>query len=242
MKKWWVLLAIFAAIVILVVMIPARAYRLVLENHGTHLLATKGTIWYGSGNITAKGKNIGRLNWSFRPREIFAGKLTFKVTMQNQNIRLHGVINRGFTYTEFQGTTTLAQSLVNSILLPYEIHVEGEFEISDLSVKINDKRKVENLSGSVAWLGGTSRYRTNDETRVFEMPAVTGALSHVNGFAVLNTIDVKHEIPLIEARLQPDSGAFEIALTQQMIELSQMPWDSFTEASDIVLEVSRNLY
>ena len=242
MKRRWILLGIVAVVVTLVVLIPARAYSMILENYGTHLLATKGTIWYGSGNVTAAGKNIGRIQWNFRPKEIFAGRLAFKVSMQNQNIRLAGEINRGFTYTEFQGTTTLAQSLVNTVLLPYEIHVQGELEIKDLSVKISDKLQVESLTGSITWGGGISRYRTNDETRVFAMPAVSGELSQAEGFAVLNAYDLEHEIPLIEARLQPDSGLFEVALTQRMIELSQMPWQSAAESAEVILEVSRELY
>ena len=174
--------------------------------------------------------------------EIFAGRLAFKVTMQNQNIHLAGVINRGFSHTEFQGKTTLTQGLVNTILLPYEIRVEGEFEINDLSVKINDKRQVEFLTGSVTWEGGTSRYRSNDETRVFEMPAVKGELTHSDGVAVLDAHDSEHRIPLITARFQPDNGLFEVALTQHMLDLSQMPWGSTAESSAVVLEVARELY
>lgn len=241
-KRWWILLGIVTLVGILVVLIPARAYSVVLANYGTHLLDTKGTIWYGSGIVTAAGKNIGRLEWSFRPKEIFAGKLAFNVTMQNQNILLSGEMNRGFSYTEFQGSTTLGQALVNSVLLPYEIRVEGKFEISNLAVKINDKGQVNNLSGSVTWEGGTSRYLANEEARVFEMPAVVGEFSHAEGFAVLEALDVDHDIPLIKARFQPDSGLFEVALTQHMLDLSQMPLGSTAEASAVVLEVSRELY
>ena len=235
-------MGIVTLVVILVVMIPARMYSIVLENYGTHLLATKGTIWHGSGNVYLAGKNIGRLKWSFRPSEIFAGRLGFNVTMQNQSIHLAGVINRGFSYTEFQGTTTLTQGLVNAILLPYEIRVEGEFEINDLSLKINDKRKVEFLTGSVTWDGGTSRYRSNEETRVFEMPEVKGELTHSDGIAVLETHEVEHDIPLVTAQFQPDTGLFEVALTQRMIDLSQMPWGSTADSSTVVVEVARELY
>lgn len=242
MKRWWILLGIVTVVVILVVMIPARAYSMILENYGTHLLSTKGTIWYGSGDITTVGKDIGRLKWNFRPKQVFAGQLAFKVSMQNQNIRLSGIIYRGFSYTEFQGTTTLAQSLVNTVLLPYEIQVEGELEINELSVKVNDKRQVKVLSGNIIWEGGTSRYRTNNATRIFEMPAVSGELSHEEDAAVLNAQDQERNIPLMTVRFQPESGLFEVALTQHLLELSQMPLASAAEASDTVLEVSRELY
>ncbi|MYD45903.1 MAG: type II secretion system protein N [Gammaproteobacteria bacterium] len=242
MKRWWIVLGIVAMIVIVVVMIPARAYSMILENYGTHLRATKGTIWYGSGDVTVAGKNIGRLKWHFRPIEIFTGKLAFNVTMQNQNIHLAGVLKRRISSTEFQGATTLAHSHVNKVLLPYEIVVEGDFEINDLSVKINDKRQLEILTGSISWEGGTSRYRADDETRVFEMPAVAGKLTHADGFAVLNAHDQEKNFPLITIRFQPESGLFESALTQHMLELSQMPLDSSADPSAVVLEVSRELY
>ena len=242
MKRWWILLGVVAVVVILVVMIPARAYSMILENYGTYLLATKGTIWYGSGDVSAAGKNVGRLEWRLQPKRVFAGQLAFKVSMQNQNIRLSGIMIRGFTHTEFHGSTTLAQSVVNSILLPYEIQVQGEFEVNDLSVQINDKRQVKVLSGNIEWEGGTSRYRTNNETRVFEMPEVSGILSQEEDTAVLNFQDQERNIPLVNVRFQPDSGLFEVALTQHMLELSQMPFESAAEPSDIVVEVSRELY
>lgn len=242
MKRWWIVLGIVAMIVVFVVMIPARAYSMILENYGTHLLATKGTIWYGSGNVTVAGKNIGRLKWHFRPLEIFQGKLAFNVTMQNQSIHLAGVLNRRISSTEFQGTITLAHTHLNRVLIPYEIRVEGEFEVADLSVKINDKSQLEILSGSVSWEGGTSRYRANGETRVFDMPVVAGELTQTDGFAVLNAHDQEKNIPLITARFQPDSGLFEVALTQYMLDLSQMSLDSSADSSAVVLEVSRELY
>ena len=242
MKRWWILLGILAVVVILVVMIPARAYSMILENYGIYVLAAEGTIWYGSGDVSAAGKNIGRLEWSFRPKRVLDGQLAFKVSMQNQNIRLSGIMNRGFTYTEFHGSTTLASSLVNTILLPYEIQIRGEFEIKDLSVKVNDKRQVKILTGSIEWNGGTSRYRTNNETRTFEMPTVSGKLSHEEDTAVLNTKDQERNIPLVTVRFQPENGLFEAALTQHMLELSQMPFESAAEASEIVVEVARELY
>lgn len=242
MKRWWIVLGIVAMIGIFVVMIPARAYSMILENYGTHLLATKGTIWYGSGHVTVAGKSIGRLHWSFRPIEIFTGKLAFNVTMQNQSIHLAGVLKRRISSTEFQGTTTLSHSHVNRVLLPYEIRVEGEFEFNELSVKINDKRQLEILSGSISWEGGTCRYRADDETRIFEMPAVAGKLTHTDGIAVLNAHDQEKDIPLITTRFKPDSGLFETALTQHMLDLSQMHLSSSADLSAVVLEVSRELY
>ena len=235
-------MGIVSMVVILVVMIPARAYSMILENFGTHLLDTKGTVWYGSGYVTAAGKTVGRLHWSFRPMEIFTGRLAFNVSMQNQNIYLAGEIKRGFSYTELKGSTTVGQVLVNAVLLPYEIRVDGEIEISDLAVRINDKTQLEVLSGSVTWEGGTSRYRSNEETRVFEMPAVSGEFSQSEGFAVLNAHDEERDLPLISARFQPDSGLFEVALTQHMLDLSQMPLGSSHESSAVVLEVSRELF
>lgn len=235
-------MGIVSMVVILVVMIPARAYSMILENFGTHLLDTKGTVWYGSGYVTAAGKTVGKLHWNFRPLEIFTGRLAFKVSMQNQNIYLAGEIKRGFSYTELQGSATVGQVLINAVLLPYEIRVDGEFEINDLSVRVNDEPQLEVLSGNVTWEGGTSRYRSNEQTRVFDMPAVSGELSQSEGFAVLQARDEEHDIPLITARFQPDSGLFEVALTQHMLDLSQMPLGSNHESSTVVLEVSRELY
>ena len=242
MKRWWIVLGIAALIVIFVITIPARAYSMLLDNYGTHLLATKGTIWYGSGDLTVTGKNMGRLKWQFRPVELLTGKLVFNVTMQNQSVHLAGVLTRRISSTEFQGTTTLSHSHVNKVLLSYEILVEGEFEFNDLSVKISDRRQLEVLSGTFSWDGGTSRYRFDDETRIFEMPRVAGELTHSDGFAVLKARDQEENIPLFTARFQPDSGQFETALTQHMLTLSQMPLSSSTGLSTVVLEVSRELY
>lgn len=241
-KRWWILLGIVSAFVILVVMIPARAYSMILENYGTHLLATKGTIWYGSGEVHAAGKNIGRLEWQVYPSQIFGGRLAFKVSMQNSNISLSGVITRGFFYTDFQGAVSMEAALVNFVLLPYEVHVQGQFALQDLLVKMNDQRQMQVLQGTLTWDGGLSRYRTNNETRVFEMPPVMGKLSHEDGFAVLNAQERTKKISLIEARFRPESGLFKVALTHHMLELSQMPWESAMDASEVVLEVSRELY
>ena len=74
------------------------------------------------------------------------------------------------------------------------------------------------------------------------MPAVAGQLTPADGFAVLNAHDQEKNFPLITIRFQPESGLFESALTQHMLELSQMPLDSSADPSAVVLEVSRELY
>ena len=80
-----------------------------------------------------------------------------------------------------------------------------------------------------------------EETRTVNLPPVVAELSAQEGDAMLVAFDEASNMKLMSVRLEPDSGWIHIALTKQMLDLVQMPWDSVATPDSEVLKVSRQL-
>ncbi len=240
--RWYLLISGVAFLIVLIVMIPSRAFALHVERYGIHLLKTQGTVWNGSGEVSVEGKSLGRLNWKLRPIALVQGRLTYAISVKNEELRLNAELECGFSSVGLVGEASVSQSLINSVFQTYEIAVEGDLQFDNLELRMSHRRDIIALNGSLNWSGGTGRYRAQGETKVIDIPSISALLFEREGDAVLSSKDNSVDILLGEARFEVDKGWVHIALTRHMMDISEVPWNVSVESDEVVLEVSRQLY
>ncbi len=228
-------------VVLIVVLIPAQVFAVVLDDYRVHLLGARGTIWNGSAEIVVPTTNLGRLEWNIAPAALLRGSLKYDIELRSSALYLAGILEKSLSQSSLNVQATIEPSLVNSVLLNYDIKVSGNFALTSVELHLDGSNKVESLSGSVHWVGGTSRYMVGEETRTVNLPPVVAELSAQEGDAMLVAFDEASNMKLMSVRLEPDSGWIHVALTRQMLDLVQMPWDSVAAPDSEALKVSRQL-
>lgn len=241
MKRVYLILVPLFVIVLIVILIPAQVFAVFLDDYRVHLLGARGTIWNGSAELIAPTTNLGRLEWKIAPAALFRGSLKYDIAMRSSKLQVAGILEKSLSESSFTAQATIEPSVVNSVLLHYDIKVSGNFALKSVELRLNGSNTVESLSGSVHWDGGTSRYLVGEETRTVTLPPIVAELSALEGDAMLLAFDEASDTKLMSVRFEPDSGWIHVAITRQMLDLVQMPWDSVSASDSEVLKVSRQL-
>lgn len=242
MKRALIVLAVAIVLAAVIVALPARVFAMLLDDYEVHLLDARGTVWNGSAQLVVPGANLGTLQWSIVPQRLLQAKLTYNISVDSPSLQVHGTLAKGLAKTSLVADAEVQSSIVNSILLHYEMKISGSIQIEDVNLLINGKNKISSLAGTVRWNGGKSRYRAGDETREIDLPPMVGKFDSTEGDVILTAVDGYDDTELLNARLEASSGWLHIGLTRQMFELVQMPWDSQGSASAEVFKVSRQVF
>lgn len=241
MKRLYVVFVVLFVFVLVIILIPAQVFAVFLDDYRIHLLGARGTVWNGSAELVVPAANLGRLEWSIAPAAIFEGRLKYDVKLQSSALQVAGILEKSLSQSSLSGQATIEPSIVNSVLLNYDIKVSGSFTLNGVELRLDGSNAIESLTGTVQWDGGTSRYLVGEETRTVNLPPIVAELSAHEGDAMLGAFDETSDMKLLSVRLEPDSGWIHIALTRQMLELAQMPWDTAASPESEVLKVSRQL-
>ncbi len=242
MKRALMVLAAVVFLAAVIVAIPARVFAMLLEDYDVHLLDARGTVWKGSAQLVVPGTNLGTLTWAIVPQRLLRAKLTYNISVNSPSLQVHGTLAKGFAKTSLVANAELQSSIVNSILLHYEMKISGSIQVEDVNVLVNGKNEISSLAGTVRWDGGKSRYRTGDETREIDLPPMVGEFSTTEGDVILTAVGGHDNTELLNARLEASSGWIHIGLTRQMFDLVQMPWESQGPAGAEVFKVSRQVF
>ena len=243
MKRVYIAMGVLVALVIITLALPARFFSLWLRDYGLHLLEPSGTIWSGSGNIVASQTYLGRLSWDVQGLKLLSATLVYDVEMNSPLIHFSGSIAHGLRGSVIKAEATIDPDLVNQILIRYDIEVNGHFNIDNVEVGLQEIREIQSLSGTVNWEGGTTRYQLASQSYEVELPPMTAQLTHLNGDLVLDSVEFGGEREqLMTLRLEPDTGWIHISLSNRMLEIAEMPWDSAESSAIESLEVSRQVF
>ena len=242
MKRALIVMAVIVVLAAIVVAIPARTFALLLDDYDVHLLDAQGTVWNGSAQLIVPGSNLGKLRWALVPQHLLRANLAYDLSLNSPSLQARGTLIRGLAKTSLVASAEVKPSIVNSILLHYEMKISGSIQIEDMDLLVNGKNEINALAGTVRWDGGKSRYRAGDETREVVLPPMVGKFSTTEGDVILTAVDGHDDTELLSARLEAASGWLHIGLTRQMFELVQMPWDSQGPAGAEVFKVSRQIY
>jgi general secretion pathway protein N len=116
-------LGIAAYLLFLVVLLPAS---LVAPRLGGAFLAefsdVRGTVWSGSARATLRTPQgpveLERIEWTFRPARVLAGRIAFDVTAAANGIDGRARIERGFTTTEMRDLDARADAVALALFAP----------------------------------------------------------------------------------------------------------------------------
>lgn len=238
----YIILIFVAFVVFAVIMLPAQIFKLWFNFDGLKLSEMQGTVWTGSGSIDVEQGNIGRLQWNIRLHRLFFGELSYQVFMQNPSITIDGKLSYSFSAASFVGNGRIKASLINRVMETFDTYIEGEFELSEVSVAVNHSQEFRTVEGSVFWGGGKVRTLANSKSKSVQIPPLAATLMNSDDEIVLESETQNNNTDVLKLRLEPATGWVHIALSRHILELAEMPWATSGDENEYVLEISRQIY
>lgn len=242
--KWVIFLfaGFIALIVVGAVLAPARVVTLLTKDvDGLTLRAVSGRLWNGAAGVRIRRHDLGTLSWSLRPGDLLGGEIGVDWNLDHADYAVSGtgVVALG------SGAATASGSIqglgVSRFLAPYHIHIEGEFKLEDLVIRIDRADGPVVAHGSLHWSGGRAMYRLSGQFHDASLPAVTGTLGITDGGPELRCIQADEPVALLTARLDRD-GWVHIDVTKALTVLAGYPWPGSHAGDEVVVTVSERLY
>lgn len=203
------------------------------------LLNARGTVWQGQAEVVANGRGIGSLRWSVHPLAL----LTLKVSADWQLDQ---------TLAQLYGQATLQQALsvsatgdiqahaVNEWLDPYDIYLEGHFQVVDVVARIDQNEAFEDLTGTLNWSGGLVRFTLSGMLYERHLPPMVTSLTMHEGQPRAVVVAEGDSTPLMI--VQPGiPGYIRIGITKRFTQMLQRPWPGNDPDHTIVVEVEERV-
>ncbi len=238
-------------VVLVVAMLPARTVaRAAADIDGLVLLGVRGAWWNGQAHVVYHGFEAGRFAWTLRPSRLLVGELRVDWRLSHASRNLSGSAALGLAGRELAVAGVLDAASVNQVLGPYDMNVNGTFDVSDLWLRTG---REPGAGGAVRWTGGRTVYRLSGRTYDVEMPVMFGRLAAVAGATeradgrnsetpkdfVLSVFD-EHDTALVTARLAAD-GWLHIGVTRRFTVLADNPWPGTSADDAVVVTVSEQV-
>ncbi|MDE0644900.1 MAG: hypothetical protein OXH84_01510 [Gammaproteobacteria bacterium] len=162
--------------------------------------------------------------------------------MQNPSITIDGKLSYSFSAASFVGNGRIKASLINRVLETFDTYIEGEFELSEVSVAVNHSQEFRTVEGSVFWGGGKVRTLANSKSKSVQIPPLAATLMNSDDEIVLESETQNNNTDVLKLRLEPATGWVHIAFSRHTLELAEMPWATSGDENEYVLEISRQIY
>jgi len=224
---------------------------------------TRGSLWNGSAMLSMPGIpektqtfELGRLNWKFVPQALFSLCLTYQVELRAQTHTFSGRICRSKDSLLIEGDLKLHSSLLNSLLIDYDMQVTGLLEMTALRLEMDLTpnsatllHAIKDLSAQMHWPGGPIQYRLSGLNHELSLPAMQGELGYENRSPNMRVFEQnensvtsgqKPPTPLILGNLD-QNGWISIGITKKFTELLNQPWPGSEPDHAVVLEVQEKL-
>lgn len=241
-RSWRVLevLGILAFLIFCILLAPAGLLGRVAERvPGLSLAQTQGTVWSGEGRLLLQGQDQGRIAWSFRPSTLLQLFPGCSWSLSADDLRLAGTLNLAPGRISLAADGSLDAAVVNFWLAPYNLHLDGDFQVDAMRVDMGDNRAL-NIQGAVRWSGGAVRYVLSRRSRTAQLPPLAARLGLDEGQAA-QVFAEGSDIPLLEARLLGD-GFVKIGLTRRLTQLVDEPWPGASADDELVVAVEEKLF
>lgn len=241
--KRYVIVGLLVLLAVVVSAAPASMLKAPLASiPGISVAQLQGTLWSGSGLISAEGAALGTLRWSFAPAALLKAQAAFDYQLQGNAIALSGQAGRSLSTWQLQTEGTVTSALVNRSLAPYEIRMTGDLTLEDVALALRGQR-LESLAGTVHWPGGPVSYPDARGVATRPLPALNAELELDSDTAepLANVRSDSVNYPLITLRAQ-DSGFVKISLTRRFTQIVGMPWPGSEPDHAFVLEVEQQVF
>ena len=244
-KVKWVLIPLagfIALVVVAVLLAPARVVTLLTDDvDGLTLRAVTGRLWNGSAAIRFRGHDLGTLAWSPRPGDLLGGEIGVDWTLKHVDYAASGTGALGTGSGSVTASGQVQGVAVSRFLAPYHIHIEGDFELDGLGIRIDHTGGPVAAQGNLHWSGGRARYRLSGQFHDASLPAMTGTLSMADGGPELRCVLADEAVALLTARLDREGWA-HIDVTKALTVLAGYPWPGSQADDAVVVTVSERLF
>lgn len=241
----WVLISIAGLITLVVVgvlLAPARVLTLLTQDvDGLTLRAVSGRLWNGTAEVRLRGHDLGELEWSLRPKGLFDGEIGIDWSLEHVDYAVSGTGAVGAGSTSASASGSVQGLAVSRFLAPYHIHIEGDFELDDLRIRVDHADGPAAARGNLHWSGGRAMYRLSGQFHDASLPAMTGTFDMADGDPELRCATVDEPVALLTVRLDRD-GWVHIDVTKALTVLAGYPWPGSHAGDEVVVTVSEPLF
>ena len=235
--RYSVLLLGLAAVLWVVVNLPASMLRFVIAPSFGTLIMPTGTLWRGSSQFVTPLGIQAKLRWNttlWRPGANFTlidAKTSIKARLEPSlsNIRA--------TLSGQLDAETLAP-----LLSKYDLFVPGIFDLQPTNLDFGAGRLTMLSSSQLQWSGGQVHYFLANRRYDALMPPLFASITARDdgAFEANVTLSSTNAAPLLILRLNP-SGSVYLGVTRGMLRLAYYPWTGNEAETELIFEVERGL-
>jgi general secretion pathway protein N len=245
-NKRLIIVCVLAYFVFLMAMFPLNVIYQLADPKGlpVKVLAVSGTLW--DGEVVVKHPMAGQVSaqWQLPVLPLFIAQLSPKVQIEGQS--LNAELEARFNPLSMDllienGKGFVESSLINQFIRRNRAQIQGDFELSNLTLDVNVKDKSATAAtGRLVWSGGQVKYPKGRKQKTTTMPMLVTDLSVQNGelLANMNTTD---GLSVANANLKQD-GWGGVAIKKRLIDLVGEPWPNKASADTTVFEVSEKIF
>lgn len=213
------------------------------------LLAPRGTLWNGSGQLLINGESVGDVAWQVVPAKLLTLEAAVSWQVRNADYALQGLASLGQQETVNLRETSgvIRESFLRKTLQRYDIFPAGDLTIKTLDItnlQLNEAGnwpKNVHAEGLVQWTGGAVSYRLAGTDFDVNLPAMDAAVSTPKGgWPMLEVTEQETSALLMTGRLTP-TGSAAIGITRGLTRLTGQLWPGSEPDHAVVLEVEEQL-
>ena len=242
MKKSVIALGIIALTMTFIALAPASLLRFALPTSELQLIDEEGSIWIGEAVVVHRTRKMGHLQWSFSPRALMSGKLCVQATFNGIDIHLDAEVCRAARAFNALGSGTLSDTLLNRILINYEIDLDTQVQFENVFIQWSPPNRITDISGTLESSETTLKLKLWELPTTLEIPQLKGILKQQGGESWLTVYPIQSENELMRIRLESQTGWVHVMLNQDLLQLANVPSLRRKASNEFALEVSQKLY
>jgi len=234
---------------------PARlvANQLAETSQGNaRLLAPKGTLWKGSGQLLVQSIPIGILDWQLQLLPLLGLALDIDWQLAGEEFTASGSFASDGQIHHLTGVEgTFNERLLQQYLATYDIAPSGTLTATQLNITDLELNAAQTwpqrvaATGLLVWSGGDVRYILAGRSHDIELPPLRANITTDNsapdpGWPTMKVTRTDDAAPLLTGRLTP-RGSAAIGITRGFTRLAGQPWPGSEPDHAVVLEVEEQL-
>jgi len=235
--RYSVLLLGLAAVLWVVVNLPASMLRYVIAPSFGTLITPTGTLWRGSSQFVTPLGVQAKLQWDttlWRPGANFA--------LIDAKTSIQGRLEPSLSNIHASLSGQLDARTLAPLLAQYDLFVPGIFDLQPTNLHFSAGSLTMLSSSQLKWSGGQVRYILANRRYDALMPPLFASITaRDDGALEANvTLSSADAAPLLILRLNP-SGSIYLGVTRGMLRLANYPWTGEEAETELIFEVERGL-
>lgn len=200
-----------------------------------------GSLWRGAVDVAYRGRELGRLSWSYRPQELLRLRIGFSYSLQDSTHAFTGVGSASSNSANATISGKMSATLLTGLLARYDISIAGDFDILETIELVAPRDGMPRATGKIRWSGGTVAYRLGTMSRRVTLPQLVAYLESPATGPSATVYAEGDDTPLLLASVQRD-GWVSIGITVRFLDLVGQPWSGSQPPHAVIMEVQEKLF